>query len=261
MSDLKVAAIQYDIKWEKPEHNFKHLETLTSAVSADVFILPETFSTGFSFSEDSVENYESSISLAWLKKISEKRGAAFCGSVITEEEGKKTNRFYWVDTDQRVFYDKRHLFSYGSENEHLEAGNAREIITYKTWKILPQICYDLRFPVFSRNKLDGANYNYDLAIYIANWPAVRISAWSTLLMARAIENQCYVIGVNRTGEDGNGLKYNGHSAIVNPNGEEISSAKKNSEAVLEEHLSLNKLNKFRERFPVLKDQDHFKIEF
>ena len=262
MQDLTISLIQVSIQWENPEANRTRFEKLIQAhdMHSDVFILPEMFTTGFSMNESVVEKYiESSPTVLWMKKLAKEKKAAICGSIILEENGERKNRFVWVDSEQVVTYDKRHLFGYGSEHKFFNSGKDKVIIDYKGWRILPQICYDLRFPVFSRNSWKEDRAEFDLMIYAANWPDARIHAWDALGLARAIENQSYVALVNRVGIDGSELNYVGHSALIYANGTYVISPLHESEGVFTEVISYEKLVRFRERFPLLKDADGFSL--
>ena len=262
MQDLTISLIQVSIQWENPEANRTRFEKLIQAhdMHSDVFILPEMFTTGFSMNETVVEKHsESSPTVLWMKKLAKEKKAAICGSIILEENGERKNRFVWVDSEQVVTYDKRHLFGYGSEHKFFNSGKDKVIIDYKGWRILPQICYDLRFPVFSRNSWKEDRAEFDLMIYAANWPDARIHAWDALGLARAIENQSYVALVNRVGTDGSELNYVGHSALIDANGTYAISPINESEGVFTEVISYEKLVRFRERFPLLKDADGFSL--
>jgi predicted amidohydrolase len=191
--------------------------------------------------------------IQWMKQNAHKMNSAICGSIIIEEDSKYFNRFIWVNPDGSIHhYDKRHLFSFAGENENYTPGNEKIIIEYKGWKICPLICYDLRFPVWSRNSED-----YDLLIYVANWPDKRKSAWKSLLTARAIENQCYVIGVNRVGEDSKNY-YSGDSSLINALGETLYT-NSHIEEIYSNTISKYDLNKIRTQLPFLNDKDNFKI--
>ncbi len=263
MSDLTLALVQSDLVWESPAENRNHFQKLilNHSEPADIFILPEMFTTGFSMNAESAELFsDNSPTILWMKDLAAQKNAAICGSVIMSENGERFNRFLWVDTTQVITYDKRHLFSYGNEHKHFSAGKERTIIQYKGWKILPQICYDLRFPVFARNHWKNNEALYDLMIYVANWPDVRINAWDALGVARAIENQSYVALVNRTGTDGSGLNYVGHSALVDTNGAYLIPPIHQETGIFTSRISKEKLVRFRERFPLLKDADDFELK-
>lgn len=224
----------------------------------DVIVLPEMFSTGFTMKPELLAEVHEGPALQWMQEMAEKTGSVITGSVAVKDDGSYYNRLYWAQPDGKYYmYNKRHLFRMGNEHEHYTAGTQRLIIEYKGWRICPLICYDLRFPVWSRN----SNQNpYDVLIYVANWPQVRSYPWEQLLVARAIENQCYVAGVNRIGEDGNGIPHSGNSAIINPRGEYICKPELNGDLAVTAQLSMEYLIDFRKQFPVLSDADQFEIQ-
>src|SRR3972149_5147564 len=222
MDKLKVTLFQVDIKWEKQNENLKKYDRLFSQLDAetDLVVLPELFATGFTMNV--INQWESTDgnTVNWLIKKAKANNALILGSVIIKENNNYFNRLLAVFPDGDIqYYDKRHLFRMGEEHIHYTTGSKKLFITYKEWKIFPLICYDLRFPVWSRN----VNNEYDLLVYIANWPEKRREHWLKLLFARAIENQSYVIGVNRIGKDGRGVGYSGDSIVIDPKGEIISS--------------------------------------
>jgi len=256
---MRITIIQYDISWEDKQSNLNYLEKIVSPLSGktDLIILPEMFNTGFSMNPDKLCENPDSKTLSWMKNLAEEGKFAVCGSYIVKEAGKAFNRFVFVASDgETTNYDKRHLFSMGNEDKFFSKGKKRVIFSYRGFRIMPIICYDLRFPVWSRNRND-----YDLLICVANWPESRREVWNTLLKARAIENQCYVAGANRVGTDGTGIKYSGDSAILNPRGETLQEGITNTESVITADLSLSELNAFREKFPAWKDADNFLIEY
>lgn len=251
---INVTLIQSDIIWEDRISNLKkYQEKINQIESTDLIILPEMFTTGFSISPKGISENMNGETIKWMKQNSHKMNSAICGSIIIEEDSKYFNRFIWVNPDGSIHhYDKRHLFSFAGENENYTPGNEKIIIEYKGWKICPLICYDLRFPVWSRNSED-----YDLLIYVANWPDKRKSAWKSLLTARAIENQCYVIGVNRVGEDSKNY-YSGDSSLINALGETLYT-NSHIEEIYSNTISKYDLNKIRTQLPFLNDKDNFKI--
>ena len=252
MDDLKICALNLDIHWGNKDLNYNKIEAQFKNTEADIFLLPEMFSTGFNMQPENVadENHET---LNWMINFAAKKRSAVSGSVSVEEKGLFYNRFYFVEPNGTyTYYDKRHLFSYAGEDQKYKAGSEKIIIKYKGWRILLQICYDLRFPVFSRNIGD-----YDAILYVANWPEQRIDAWNTLLKARAIENQSYVFGLNRIGIDGNGISYPESSACFFPDGRIISEVNGNIVSALFEK---EKFLKFREKFQFLKDGDYFQMQ-
>lgn len=250
---MKIAGLNLDIIWKNKAENFQLIERELQNQQADLFLLPEMFSTGFCMdaSEVSDRNHES---LEFLKKMSREKNAAFCGSAPFEDNGIFYNRMYFVEPDSTVdFYDKRHLFSFSGEDKVYTPGKERVIVNYNSFRILLQVCYDLRFPVFARN-----NDDYDVILYVANWPEKRVGAWEHLLKARAIENLSFVFGLNRIGTDGNNLFYQESSHCFFADGKEIS--QKNGNLVTAE-LDIEELKDFRNHFQFLNDRDSFSIEF
>ncbi len=263
MSTLNITIIQANLHWENKGANLKMFEEKINSIKekAEVVVLPEMFSTGFSMNPKQLAEKMDGISVEWMKNLAAKKKIIITGSLIIEEEGKYYNRLIWMlPNGQYGYYDKRHLFAYATEDEHYSAGNKRLIASVKGWKINLLVCYDLRFPVWARQTNDDSgNPEYDLLVYVANWPERRVHAWKTLLQARAIENQCFVVGVNRVGEDGNGHRYSGESMIVDPMGE-VLATKINEEAVITMTLDKSKLEEVRKKLPFLKDADEFHIE-
>jgi predicted amidohydrolase len=253
---MNILLLQTDIEWQSPENNRKHIEQIiNSSPEADIIVLPEMFTTGFCISPANIAEKADTVTLAWMRKLAGERNSAIAGSVAIEENGKYYNRFYFVEPSGDYFtYNKRHLFSFAGENKEYTAGSERVIVEYGGFRILLQVCYDIRFPVFSRNRGD-----YDMIIYVANWPVPRIGAWNTLLLARAIENQCYVVGVNRTGSDP-AAKYNGGTVLVDFFGKPIIAAEFDCEEAVSGTVNIQSLNDFRKKFPALSDADKFIIE-
>ncbi|MGB0888426.1 MAG: amidohydrolase [Vicingaceae bacterium] len=258
--DLKVTAIQSELHWENVDENLKMFSEKIDAISehTDLIILPEMFNTGFSMqSKEFAETMEGK-TVTWMKYQAKKANAVIVGSLIIKEETSCVNfynRLIWAEPSGELkTYDKRHLFRMADEHAHFTAGTERLIIEYKGWKICPLVCYDLRFPVWSRNT---SKNQYELLIYIANWPEARKAPWSKLLEARAIENQCYVVGVNRVGKDGKEFAYSGNSVIINPKGESIAKIPEHKNYTATVCLSLDELNSFRKVFPVGMDADEF----
>jgi omega-amidase len=255
---LNIALIQANLLWENTQGNLNYFDKKIERISSDidVVILPEMFPTGFSMNPTSLFETMDGVSISWMKETAIKKQLAVVGSLIIKERDTYYNRLIFVHPNGEIHtYDKRHLFTYGGEDKVYSSGNERMTLEYKGWKICPMICYDLRFPVWSRNSDE-----YDILIFIANWPKPRISAWDTLLKARAIENMCYTIGVNRVGVDGNNLEYIGHSQAIDMLGEEMIHIDNENETVFEVHLDKNKLNESRNRFGFLNDKDSFSIE-
>ncbi|MCQ9634522.1 nitrilase family protein [Chryseobacterium sp. WG23] len=249
---MKVTGLNLDIVWKDKTGNFKAIEKELQNQEADLFLLPEMFSTGFCMdaSEVSDRNEES---LEFLKKISKEKNTAFSGSAPVEQDGRFYNRMYFVQPDgETLFYNKRHLFSFSGEDKVYTPGKERVIVSYKGVRFLLQVCYDLRFPVFARN-----NNDYDAILYVANWPEKRVGAWEHLLKARAIENLSFVFGLNRIGTDGNNLFYQESSHCFFADGKEISH--KNGNRVSAE-LDMNELEDFRKHFQFLNDRDDFSIQ-
>lgn len=252
---LKIALVEYDIAWENPKANFNIIDEIIKTISADIFLLPEMFSTGFTMNPQKNAEPFCGDSFQYLQQKSIDKNAVFSASIPTQVDNKYYNRLYWVEPNETfTIYDKRHLFSLVGEQEHYTAGQDRKIIEYKGWKLMPQICYDLRFPVFSRN-----NLAYDIVFYVANWPEVRNYPWIQLLKARAIENMAFCIGVNRTGKDANNYNHTGDSMIYNPLGIacEFSQINKNVKLF---KLHKQELTQTREKFNFLKDKDIFELK-
>jgi omega-amidase len=254
-SILTVGLVQFDISWENPRENMKRIEQLISDNSSfDLLLLPEMWSTGFTMQPEKVAEDINGPALQWMREQATKRNTCIGGSVSVSEKQKYFNRWYCAYPDGRIaFYDKKHLFSYGSENEHYASGEKSIVIEIKGWRIMPIVCYDLRFPVWCRNK-DG----YDLLIVAANWPTARIHHWDALIKARSIENQAYVAAVNRIGRDATGLEYNGHSQILDMTGQELLSLGV-IEGVKSIILDKEKLVTYRQQYPFLKDMDNFSL--
>ncbi|MGD8164983.1 amidohydrolase [Pantoea sp. FN0307] len=253
MSNLTLSLLQQPLVWMDGEANLAHFDTLLASLSGcDLIVLPEMFTTGFAM-EAARESLSQHRVVAWLRQHAQRLNAMVGGSAALQTEKGAVNRFLLVEPDGRVHhYDKRHLFRMGDEHHYYVAGSQREIVEWRGWRILPQVCYDLRFPVFSRNRDD-----YDLALYVANWPEARAHHWQALLMARAIENQAYVAGCNRVGEDGKSLRYSGDSQIISPQGIILGRGEAHQPAVLHAELSLEELRSYRERFPAWRDADAF----
>lgn len=259
---MKITLIQYDIAWANGKANHDTCERMIiDAPGADVYVLPEMFSTGFATDPDGIaEKMEDGMcaSLAWMQLMADRQDAAIVGSVaVKDAEGKYRNRLYFVKPDGEVaYYDKHHLFTYGNEHVRYSAGEKRTIVEWRGMKFLLQVCYDLRFPVFSRNAIADSSKDamYDCCIYVANWPESRRKVWDALLMARALENQCYVVGVNRVGDD-NACHYNGGSAVIDAYGRVVGRVDDEQSATTMVSLDIEKLKAFRSKFPVLHDGD------
>ncbi|WP_033788674.1 amidohydrolase [Pantoea septica] len=256
MSDLKITVLQETLHWMDGEANLRHFDAVLEGVTGrDLILLPEMFTTGFAM-EAAQRSLPQAQVVAWLRKHAEASNALVGGSAAIQTEKGAVNRFLLVEPDGTLHqYDKRHLFRMADEHHHYLPGETRAVLAWRGWRILPQICYDLRFPVFSRNRDD-----YDLALYVANWPAPRALHWQALLLARAIENQAYVAGCNRVGSDGNQHQYSGDSRIISPQGEILSAAEPFAQARLDATLSREALNAYRERFPAWRDADGFTLD-
>jgi predicted amidohydrolase len=256
---MKIALLQTDIAWSNPKENIRRAQQMVEEIGpADLYVLPEMFSTGFATEPKGIAEPVDSDTLRWMKQVAAERSAAVAGSVAVEETDEREggvrycNRFYFVHPDGRVeHYDKHHLFTYGGEHLRFSPGQERVVVEYMGVRILLQVCYDLRFPVFARNH---AEQPYDLALYVASWPTSRLEAWNILLRARAIENQCYVAAVNRVGEDP-ACKYSGGTAIIDPYGRVMERCDDGCVQFVRADIDLKTLNAFREKFPVLKDAD------
>ena len=253
---LQVSLVQLNIRWHDVESNIMNFLRLLKKVPEDtnLILLPETFNSGFSMQTDRLAESMNGRTHQILLDTAVERKCAIGGSLIIEDGGKYYNRFILVDSAGNTYhYDKRHLFTMGMEDRSFTAGSKKCLVSINGVQVLPLICYDLRFPVWSRNK-----DNYDLLVYVANWPKVRQHVWDILLKARAIENQCYVIGVNRTGKDGNEIEYLGGSKIISPKGRVLANLTDN-EDVLTHTIDIDELYDFRKKFPLLPDADNFKI--
>jgi omega-amidase len=258
MQDLKLAIVQANQFWEDKNANLEHFENLLEPVhkdQIDLIILPEMFHTGFSMSSKILaEEMESSIGLNWLSNLALNKNAAVYTSIILKEKDSYFNRGVFIYPDGKITtYDKRKLFTLANEDQNYTAGNKNVVVDFKGWKIQLQICYDLRFPEISRNHIENhGDPLYDILIYVANWPEKRSHHWKSLLLARAIENQCYVIGANRVGTDGNGLNYSGDSCCIDALGEETNCIS-NKEQLLFVTVSWENLSQVRRTLPFLKD--------
>ncbi|MDQ6610126.1 MAG: nitrilase family protein [Bacteroidota bacterium] len=289
MSSITFTLIQTTLHWENKKANLQMLEEKIKTIKekTQVVILPEMFSTGFSMKPEALAETMDGETVNWMKRVTTEKKVILTGSVIIGEEEKYYNRLIWMlPNGEYGYYNKRHLFAYAEEDKHYTAGTDRFISSVNGWKVNLQVCYDLRFPVWARQTslpaplqqvgegsresrrspstallergLGGEAFEYDVLIYVANWPEKRSLAWKTLLQARAIENQCYVIGVNRVGEDGNGIYHSGDSMVIDPLGE-ILYHKKNEEDIFTITLEKKNLEEIRERFQFWRDGDAFKI--
>ena len=253
--ELHIALVQSRLLWENPEQNKKNFSEKIAAISLDVdlIVLPEMFTTGFTMNPENLEKEEGQITLEWMQQISEEKNAAIVGSIPFYENEYYTNRLFFVEpSGSYQKYDKRHTFTLAGEDKVYKAGSERLIVTYKGFRICPMVCYDLRFPVWARN-----TENYDVIIYVANWPKPRILAWDALLQARAIENMAYCIGVNRIGSDELGHDYSGHSAVYDCLGKQM--AYSEEEEVIYATLSKSHITTTREKLKFLEDRDRFTL--
>ena len=255
-SELKVAIIQKDLVWQNAEQNRLNLDVMFSEINkVDLIVLPEMFTTGFSMLPKPIAETMQGETVRWMLDNAKNLNAAIIGSVIINDNGVYYNRMLFVAPDGNIeCYDKRHAFALAGENKEYTSGNKKLIVDYKGWKISPLICYDLRFPVWSRNV-----ENYDLLIYSANWPKPRINAWNTLLKARAIENMSYCIGVNRVGVDANGYEYSGNSIAIDYLGNELTETCEHKEAIIYAAFNKEAMHKTRTKLPFLEDKDIFTI--
>ncbi|MCF8366944.1 MAG: amidohydrolase [Bacteroidales bacterium] len=262
MQNLSLTLLQADLIWENTEKNLAAFDDRISMIDqvTDLIVLPEMFNTGFSIHPENIAEPPFGKTFIWMQQKAAQKNAAISGSVLTQENDKYYNRLYFVFPDgSHRQYNKKHLFRLGKEWQVFSAGSQKLILEYKGWKICPLICYDLRFPVWSKNRLIKENYEYDLLIYVANWPEVRNHAWKHLLIARAIENQAYVVGVNRVGTDGNGVDHSGDSIVLNGQGQKIAQAQPFQDEMITADLSKTELEDFRSLFPFSLDWDVFKI--
>lgn len=248
---MKVTIIQQDILWADVNENIRKADAaIDSSPGADMYVLPEMFSTGFCTEPEGIAEDAGGKSLSWMIGKSSAVNAAIAGSVAVSENGRYYNRFYFVKPDGSVqWYDKKHLFTYGGEHERFTAGSERVVVEFRDVRILLEVCYDLRFPVWSRNRGD-----YDMILYVASWPSARVAAWKSLIVARAIENQCYVAGVNRVGSDPYN-EYDGGSMVIDPYGKVIASCEDGAEMTASADVDMDSLEAFRKKFPVLNDAD------
>ena len=256
MSMLRTLLVQADIRWNDPATNRERFRSLLEAHSNafDLAVLPETFTTGFLGDEGGDGEPTDGPTVAWMREMCVRHGGALAGSIIASADGHRYNRLLFVTESGLLgHYDKRHLFSYGGEDAHYTAGTQRVNLGYRGWRINLQVCYDLRFPAWCRHRGD-----YDLMLLVANWPVRRIHHWDTLLEARAIENQSWVVGLNRVGRDGKGLEYPGHSVVHGPMGETLVKMDDSEGCALVE-MDLEAVGKARERFPFQSDADSFDL--
>ena len=257
-NSLTIAIIQTDLIWENPEENRLNFTEKIEAISeqVDIIILPEMFTSGFTMNATSVAEPMDGPTAVWLKELSKEKQAAIIGSLVISENGKFYNRLVCVEPSGSITtYDKRHTFTLAGEHKVYTAGTEKIVFDYKGWKICPLVCYDLRFPVWARNVED-----YDLLLYVANWPKIRVSAWDALLKARAIENMSYCVGVNRVGSDGNNYEYTGHSGAYDVLGNRLDTIPEGNEAIEIVTLEKEHILKYREKLGFLEDRDSFNLK-
>ena len=256
-NSLNITLIQTSLFWENVEKNLSHFDKLISEISdTDIILLPEMFNTAFCPKSNHLAETLEGETVSWMKEIAKNKNSAIAGTLMVKEGARVFNRLVWISKNGTIHtYDKHHLFSLIKEERYISKGTGRLIVEEDGWRICPLICYDLRFPVFSRNDVD-----YDVLIYLANWPVKRIEAWDTLLKARSIENQCYTIGVNRVGKDGDGIPFNGHSKVFDAFGKKLLSATKNIKEVLQIEISLDDLKLKRRQMNFLQDRDDFTLQ-
>jgi predicted amidohydrolase len=262
MSALTITTIQTHLHWENKRANLEMLEKKINSIQekTELVVLPEMFSTGFSMRAGELAETMEGETVQWMKQVAASKKIILTGSIMAEENGKYYNRLIWMlPNGQYGIYDKRHCFAYAGEDKYFTPGTKRLIASVNGWKINLLICYDLRFPVWARQAPDKGHTEYDVLIYVANWPERRIQAWKTLLAARAIENQSFVVGVNRTGDDGNGIHYTGESMIIDPMGEPLYH-KKDVEDIFTITLDKEDLQSVRDKLPFLRDADSFEIK-
>ena len=261
--DLKIAWLQADLIWEDAQANRNSFEKKISFIErdCDLIVLPETFNTGFPVDPKIFAESINGETLNWMQQMAQRTGAVITGSLLIESNGNFSNSLIWMRPDGSFErYDKRHVFSMGGENERIKAGENHLFVELNGWKIKPMICYDLRFPVWSKNKYAGETFNYDLAVYVANWPAVRSYPWRQLLIARAIENIACVVGINRVGVDGPGNAYSGNSMFIDAKGSVLEEASGGIEKAISVNLSAEEILDFRKKFNVGLDWDGFEIK-
>jgi omega-amidase len=261
--DLIITLIQSELYWHNIDANLGMFEEKIWSIGekTHLIVLPEMFTTGFTMDPAQFSEHMNGKTFKWMKQQAEQTGAVVTGSYIVRDNASYYNRLVWMEPDGTyAYYDKRHLFRMVGEHTQYGGGNSLLVRNIHGWNVCPLICYDLRFPVWSRNKWDEnkKSLTYDLLIYIANWPEKRINAWDILLQARAVENFCYTVGVNRTGKDGNDTLYNGHSAVINPKGRKMLSTDE-KETIRTISLDYEKLQAFRKKFPAYLDADVFYI--
>ena len=257
-NELKIALLQSNLVWENPEQNRLNFSAKINSISnaVDIIVLPEMFTTGFTMTPENVAETMNGKSILWMQKMANKHQLAITGSIVIKENNTYYNRLVFVHPSGKIeTYDKRHLFTLAGEDQVYASGSEKQIVHYKNWRICPLICYDLRFPVWARN-----TQNYDVLLYVANWPERRITAWDALLKARSIENMTYCIGVNRTGKDGNDHQYIGHSAVYNVLGKRLSNKGFEEDFIETIKLEKSHIESNRKHLQFLNDRDEFTLK-
>ena len=262
MQDLNITIVQSNLVWEDCKANLVNFDKKLQLIDGptDLVVLSEMFNTGFSINPEKIAEKPYGRAFTWMQEKARQLKCVITGSVLINDNGKYFNRLFWVHPDGGFdFYDKRHLFRLGEEYKVFSGGKQRKVFKLNGWKVLPQICYDLRFPVWSKNRYIDGQYEYDLMIYVANWPKVRNYAWKHLLIARAIENQAYVVGVNRVGIDGHQIHHSGDSMVLDAKGQVLAQASPGNEEIITSQISYNEMKTFREQFTIGLDWDQFEI--
>lgn len=261
-NELNITIIQSDLYWEDVNKNLSQFDLLLGQLSSatDLVVLPEMFNTGFSMSPIDIAESMEGNTIEWMRQKSSQINTVIIGSLAILDNGMYYNRLIWMRPDGTYsFYNKRHLFRMGNEQHHFVQGEERLIVDLQGWKICPLVCYDLRFPVWSKNHYSEKNYEYDMLIYIANWPAARAAVFKNLLVARALENLCYVVGVNRIGADGNGIAHQGDSTVIDFKGNHLLNLSAQHIGLSTVQINRTDLENFRNKFQVGPDWDHFEI--
>ena len=263
MQDLKISIVQSDLFWEQPEKNLEHFDKKFATITKkqDLMVLPEMFNTGFTMNGDKCAEPPDGQTFQWMKNHAHEFNCVITGSFLCRDEDKLYNRLVWMRPDgSSETYDKRHLFRFANEHLQISPGSKKLIVELNSWRICPLICYDLRFPVWIKNLYKDEQFDYDLLLFVANWPQARSQYWRLMMQVRAIENLSYAAGVNRIGMDGKDNPHSGNSIIVSPKGEIVCEIMENIETIETSILSKSKLMEFRERFNVAQDWDDFEIK-
>jgi len=262
MQDLNISLVQTSLAWEDPAANLKHFGEMISSLAepTDLTLLPEMFNTGFTMNTEENAEEMNGHTVMWMAEMASEKQCVICGSLIIHENGRYFNRLVWMRPDgSHAYYDKKHLFRMGDEHLHFTAGTKRLVVELKGWHIMPLVCYDLRFPVWSKNEYRDDTYVFDLLLYVANWPEARSLAWTSLLTGRAIENMAYAVGVNRIGKDGRGYEYNGRSMIAAPDGQTILDIPAGRDMISTVTLKADAMLELRAKMGVGNDWDKFEL--